>query len=237
MTEDHQAIQELLAAHALHAVDETDAARAEGLLVSHLPSCPECRTMLDGFEATAGDLALATNPVPTPARLGLRLRRHMAPGRLPEWWRAAAAAAAVALVAGLGLWNAHLTDRMGDAEQRQAATTELLAVLSHPMSHVVPLSNELGAPSASLAASYVPGRGMFYLFGSLPEPRDKHVYEVWLFQGDRVVPAALFRPQRGTVLVRIRVDPGAFDHLLVTEETGPGSVRPSSRRVVRGTLG
>ena len=237
MNVDHQAIQELLAAHALHAVDEVDAARAEGLLVSHLPSCPECRTMLDGFEATAGDLALATRPEPTPARLGFRLRRQVASGRLPEWWRAAAAAVVVALVAGLGLWNAHLTRRMSDAEQRQAATTEVLAVLSHPMSHVVELSNELGAPTASLAASYVPGRPILYLFGSLPEPRDSHVYEVWLFQGVRAVPAAVFRPQRGTVLVKIRVDPGAFDHLLITEEDGTGSARPSSRHVVNGTLG
>jgi hypothetical protein len=237
MSEDHQTIQELLAAHALHALDEADAARAEELLISHLPTCAECRTLLDGFEAAVADLALATRPAPTPVRLRVRLQRQLDPGHLPWWWRGAASAVAVALVAGLGLWNAHLTRRVTDVERRQADTTEVLAAVSHPMSRVVPLSAESAAGTASVAVSYVPGRRMLYLFGSLPEPRDEHVYEVWLYRGDQFVPAGLFRPQRGTVLVRLPVDARGFDRLLITEEPESGSARPSSRHVMHGSFG
>jgi hypothetical protein len=141
------------------------------------------------------------------------------------------------VVAGLGLWNAHLTTRVRAAERRQADTTEVLATVSHPSSHVISLRNDRGLASPTLAASYVPGRPTLYLFGSLPEPRGGHVYEVWLLRRGKTVPAGTFRPERGLVLVRLGIDPSPFDELLVTEESVATNARPSGRHVVRGTLG
>jgi Anti-sigma-K factor rskA len=237
VTDEHQAIQELLAAHALHALDEGEQGRAEALMASHLPRCAECRLLLDGFEAAAGDLALATGPRRAPFRLGVRLRRHLNPDRLPAWGRVAVAACAVAVVAGLGLWNAHLTTRVRTAEKRQADTTEVLAAVSHPRSHVIALSSEQGLPESSLAASYVPGRPILYLFGSLPELDRGHVYKVWLVKTGTALGAGAFRPQGGLVLLRLGVDPRRFDALLITEESDPRAVQPSTRHVVRGSLG
>jgi hypothetical protein len=88
-----------------------------------------------------------------------------------------------------------------------------------------------------MVASYIPGRSALYVFGSLPELNDRHVYEVWLFRGPRFLRAGAFRPQRGIVLLRLPFDGGGFDQLLITEEPNEASVRPSGRHVVRGTLG
>jgi len=237
VSDDHQAIQELLAARALHSLDDAERSRAEGLLASHLPTCAECRALLDGFEATAGDLGLAPGARSAPFRLGLRLRRHLNPDRMPAWSRLAVAACAAAVVAGLGLWNAHLTTRVRAAERRQADTADLLAAVSHPQSHVVTLEAESGALATTLAASYVPGRPTLYLFGSLPEPAEGRVYKIWLLRGGIAYAAGVFRPDAGFVLLRLGVDPRRFDELLITEESRPEAARPTGRHVVRGTFG
>lgn len=237
MTDEHQAMQELLAARALHALDGADRARGEALLASHLPTCATCTAVLDGFEATAGDLGLAAEPRIAPVLLRIRLRRHLAPDRVPAWSRAAVAACAVAVVAGLGLWNAHLTSRVRAEERRQADTADLLAAVTHPRSHVVSLDAGSGSLPATLAASYLPGRPMLYLFGSLPQPSDGHVYKVWLLRAGAVHAAGIFRPDAGFVLLRLGVDPRRFDEVLVTEESRPAASRPTGRRVVRGPLG
>jgi hypothetical protein len=143
----------------------------------------------------------------------------------------------VALVAGLGLWNAHLATRVRAAERTQAATAEVLAAVSHPRSHVVPLSDERRGGLSKVAASYVPGRRGLYVFGSLPDPQRGFVYRVWLLRSGTAVPAAVFRPGRGVVLLRLPVDATRFDELLITEELNAESSRPSGQHVVRGTLG
>jgi Anti-sigma-K factor rskA len=237
VTDEHQAVQEILAARALHSLDDAERGRAEGLLASHLPTCAECRALLDGFEATAGDLALATGPRSAPFGLRVRLRRHLDPDRLPTWSRVAVAACAVAAVAGLGLWNAHLTGRVRAEERHQADTADLLATVSHPSSHVVALRAESGSLPNTLAASYVPGRPMLYVFGSLPDPAEGSVYKVWLLGPGVTVGAAVFRPEGGLVLVRVGVDARRFHELLITEETRPEATRPMGPHVVRGTLG
>ena len=70
---------------------------------------------------------------------------------------------AVVVVAGMALWNAHLTTRIGDAEQRQATSAEVLSAVSHPASKVLPLPLQSihSAPTeapAQLAAAVIPGR-------------------------------------------------------------------------------
>ena len=142
-----------------------------------------------------------------------------------------------AVVAGLGLWNAHLTTRVRAAERRQADTADLLAAVSHPQSHVVTLEAESGALATTLAASYVPGRPTLYLFGSLPEPAEGRVYKIWLLRGGIAYAAGVFRPDAGFVLLRLGVDPRRFDELLITEESRPEAARPTGRHVVRGTFG
>jgi len=235
---DHQAIEEGLAGYALHALDEDEAVQVEALLADHLPGCASCRDLLDRFRAITGDLALAASPSRPPRMLGVRLRRELRTPRTPIWARTAAVAVTVALVAGLGTWTAHLSHRVNEAEQRQVRTTEVLATVSHPQSHVVTLSADRIAPAVpvSLAVAYIPGRPRLYLFGSMPNPSGDRVYQVWLVKGGRFASVGTFLPERGVVLIRIEVDAQGYDGLLITEEPARGSATPSSRHVVRASL-
>ena len=240
MSSEHEQIQEALAAQALHAVDPAEASRLEKMVEGHLPTCPECREVLDRFQATAGDLALAASFRRPPRLLKTRLRRAVRSrrtGRL-RWLPVAAAGVLVAVVAGLGAWNAHLTSRVTQAEQRRARTTEVLATVSHPQSHVVTLSANTASSQTAvkLAAAYVPGRPALYLFGSMPEPTEGRVYQVWLVRGARFDSAGTFTPERGTVLLRIDADPNGYESVLITVEPGRGSDRPSAQRVVQASL-
>lgn len=62
-TGDHTAWQELIAGHALHALDAAD----EAALAGHLDECETCRTELDAHLLTAAQLgALADDPGTTP---------------------------------------------------------------------------------------------------------------------------------------------------------------------------
>lgn len=233
MTGAHEAAHETLAAHALRALGPEEAAEAEALIAQHLPYCAECREALEGFQAIAGDLALATASGQPPRTLAGQLRREMtrADGRPHRWTRPLlVASAAAALVAVLG-WNLHLTGRVSDAELRQVRTTEVLATVSHPLSHVVPLSWERAPGGSSLAAAFVPGRPLMYLFGSVNAPAENRVYQVWLARDNEFVGAGTFVPERGLVLVRIHRDPTGYDGMLITEEPQAGSANPSSRRL------
>ena len=114
--------------------------------------------------------------------------------------------------------------------------------MSHPQSHVVPLSDSRPSSSGEelvplqLAAAFVPGRGRVYLFGSMPAPHTDRVYQVWVLRGGQFESAGTFRPEKGQVLLQIRADPEHIEGLLVTEEPSEGSESPSSERVVTASF-
>ena len=169
--EDHEAIVELLAGHVLHALDEEEVARAEELLASHVPSCPECSATLEAFRAVAGDLGLVAGSRRPPRLLGLRLRRETSSRKLAVWLGRSVGVTAALLVGAVLLWNLHLSGRVNRAEERQARTTEVLYTVSHPESRIVPFSAERSELEAgAMTAAFLPGRHFLYVYGSLPDP-------------------------------------------------------------------
>ena len=238
MSSRHEEVQEALAARALYAIDEAEAARVRELLDAHLPECAECRAALRRFETVSGELGLAAGPRRPPRMLGARIRRHLQMGGAPWWARGAVASVAIAALAGFGLWNAHLTGRVSRAETRQADSAAILNAVIHPQSHVVPLSAGPQGVSApiSLTAAFVPGQPLLYVFGSMPEPGEDLTYQVWLVRQGRYTSAGTFTPERDLVILRIGVDPRDYDGLLITEEPGLGSTRPSARHVVEASF-
>jgi len=240
MTADHEEVQELLAAHAVWALEAEENRQAERLIASHVPDCQECREALKGFTAVSSELALAAGGRRPPRVIATRLRRQIKSSRQRRRaWALLSAAALLSLIALAG-WSAHLSTRVNDADVRQARTGEFLATVSHPLSHVVPLSSTRstspGAALAQLAAAYVPGSGSLYLFGSLPAPRQDRVYQLWVLRDGRFQSAGTFRPERGQVLYRIKADVDRIQELLVTEEPVAGSSSPSAERVVTASL-
>ena len=195
--------------------------------------------LLEGLTDVAADLALGAPPKAPPRLLEARLRRALRPAHRTRWLPFVAGGVAVAVVATLGTWSATVNRR---ANQRQARTSDLLATVSHPASHVVPLSAE-GAAQPSpvsggiqLAAAFIPGRRAVYVFGSMPRPRSHRVYQVWVLQAGHFQSAGTFVPEQGQVLVKIQVDASSIQGLLVTEEPVSGSDAPSGQHVVTAAL-
>ena len=121
----HERIDELLAGHALQALDGPDALEAERLLSEHVPDCARCVQTMAEMQEVASELALAAGPAPPPdlllSRLHREIRQKPAARRrgLGSWIGTAAAIA----VLGLGVWNAVLNTRLNhesDARQRFA---------------------------------------------------------------------------------------------------------------------
>ena len=206
MTQDeHERIQETLAGHTLHALDEAEAASAEALLATHVAGCPECMASLEDFRRIAGDLALAAFARTPPSRLGSRIRRDARPRRVAMWAGRVVAAGVAAVIVSVVVWNVLLTGRVSDAELRTAQTTAVLTTVAHPESRVVPMAAQsTDARDAQLTAAFVPGRGELFVFGSLPAPARGSVYQVWLVTNDGAFSdAGTFVPEAGSVLLEI----------------------------------
>src|SRR6266540_2959742 len=101
MNEDHDRIQELLAGYVLLSLSGEDAVEADRLLSEHVPSCPLCRDQVAGFQAVAGDLALAVSPVQPPDLLLPRIRRGVDETPIRGRHRASLVAVAAGVAAGL----------------------------------------------------------------------------------------------------------------------------------------
>jgi hypothetical protein len=231
--EDHEAIQELLAGHILHALDEDEAREAESLLANHVPTCAECMAAFEQLSAVAGELALAAGSRRPPHLLGLRIRRETSARRAAAWVGRGAVAAATIVLVGVLSWNFLLTGRVRHAEDRQARAAEVLTTVVHPASRVVPMAAEArDFGDWQLSATFIPGRPLLYIFGSLPSPTPGRVYQVWLVRQGRFHSAATFVPESDAVWLKIPVDPTGYDGVLITEEPGSGSRAPSEERLL-----
>lgn len=241
MSEGHEAVQELLAAYSLHSLDGEEREEAEALIATHLPACEECRLVFEDLQGVTAEMALATAARKPPRLMAARLRRDVRSSRRRRSVGVLATGLALAGVISLSLWTAHLSNRVNDADSRQAKTGEFLATLSHPLSHVISFSTlrpasdeEIGL--IQLKAAFVPGHGSVYLFGSMPAPQSDRVYQVWVLRSGHFVSAGTFRPEKGQVIMQIQADPEHIDGLLVTEEPSQGSQSPSDQRVVTASF-
>ena len=238
MTDEHELAQELLAAHALHALDDEDLATLEQLVRGHVTGCADCRTAMWSFEAASADLAFAAEPVRPPSSIVARLRRDIrSPQPVGVWTRSAVAASIILVLSTLAIWNAHLHGLVTQAESRQQLTAEVLDTMSRPEARVITLGGDGGVPAkGQVVAAYVPGRKRLYLVGSLPDPAPDLVYQVWLSRAGTYASYGKLVPQGGRVIMRIMADPTGFDTVLITEEPAKGSSSPSGPRVLTANL-
>lgn len=235
MTWNHARVEELLAGHALGVLDADQAALAERALVEHVPGCWRCRRALGEYEAVAGDLALVAAPVAPPDGLRRRVVRaarrsgpRAAPA-FPRWLGAAAAALAVAALAG---WNVLMAGRLERAEARQALVIEAVAAVGRPDAWAVPMRGSAGVRAAMI---YVHGSQEAYFVASgLPQPQGE--YQLWLVGAEGWVSLGTFTPQEGIALVRARARAEDVTRVVVTAEPQGGSDRPSGEQVVSAEI-
>jgi hypothetical protein len=221
MNEDHVRIQELMAGYVLDGLSGEDAVEADRLLSEHVPSCPLCRDQLAGFQAVAGDLALAVSPAQPPDLLLPRIRRGVAETvRRRRRASLVAVAAGVVAIIGLAGLSVQLGGRVSRTEQQRGRLLAAMEVLQQPGANPVSLESQ-GQTAAGLVEVSGPGLQLMYVIGKeVPMPSPGRVYQLWLgTKGTFVrVENGRFVPEDGLVLLELTVDTARYDEILVTEE-------------------
>ena len=140
-------------------------------------------------------------------------------------------AVAIALIAALAAWNANLAGQVSQARRHQADASDLIDTVAHPESRVVALAG--GATGNRVLAAFVPGRDRLFLFGSMADPGDGLVYQVWLQRAGGYSSAGTFVPESGgRVFYRIGVDSTRVDgrpHHRGTVGRSSGALGPPRR--------
>jgi hypothetical protein len=165
----HGGFPELVAGHALHALEPED----EQTLLKHLNACDRCTRELAAAREVLGQLAYAAEPVDPPAGLFAKIRAEIEvtdPGAFDEpstapvvdldaarehreqrrrfaqagpaaRWLAGAAAAVVLVVGGLVAWNVSLVHDRDASGQESAALSAAVKVLETTPGRTVPLKD------------------------------------------------------------------------------------------------
>ena len=194
---------------------------------AHLESCPDCRVSVESMRQVAIDLALE-QAVDPPDHLRAKvlaavartpqevvLSRQVTPirSRRPRWIPAGIAAAVVVLAL-LG-WSMLGTGRL------------INSVLNDPGSVTIEAAPGAGQfDAARVVFSEDRGAAVLVVEGLEELPADR-VYELWLVEGDEVLPAGLFNTAEGSarVLIDGEVRPGMV--VAVTEEAAGGVELPT----------
>lgn len=238
MSWEHERVEQLLAARALGGLEGDDAALAERAVLEHVQECERCRRTHDAFRTLAGDLGLAASPADPPDALRSRLRRTIGterarhPGRARAWITGAAAAVAIAGMAGLASWNAVLAESLGDTRLRQGWLVDAMTTLGDPGSEVVPLA---GSSDARAAVMYIEGREDLYLVAA-HLPVTDGVYRVWFVAGSRTWTPGVLETDFGTGMLPVRTSIHRWETVMVTEEPDTESPTPAASPVVSATV-
>jgi anti-sigma-K factor RskA len=210
---DREELHELTAAYALDALDPVEAEAFE----RHLATCESCRAQVAEFEAAAGSLAHAAPPVAPSLELrarvlaAARLERANVVSLRPRWAIPAAAAAAVAACAaiGLGVWDVTLHDRLSSARAQAIAA--------------VPVSGASGSVVVSSG-----GTAALVVSNLVAAPAGK-TYEAWVIEGHAVYMAGLFRGGATTNIITLTHAVPVGSVVAVTVEPAGGSTAPTRK--------
>jgi anti-sigma factor RsiW len=223
---DAQALHELTAPYALHALDPEEARAYE----RHLAHCERCRRELADLGESATALAYAADGPEPPAGLRDRIldaaraeRPNVVPLR-PRWAVPAAVTAAVAVAAAvaLAIWATSLSRSLDDERSARRADQRAAAIVGDPASQRVDIPGGRGSlyVSPSGAAALVLAR--------LQHAHPGRTYEAWIANGGKPKPAGTFEGGAAMVTVPLdgRVPDGAM--VLVTEERDGGVDAPTT---------
>jgi anti-sigma-K factor RskA len=261
----HEDYQQMLAAHALSALDQTD----REVIEQHLNGCAECRSELDKWRGTAGALACVAGPLEPSPQVRERVLENVraerstraqnvfgltpASRRTVSWLpRFAAIAASVILVALLALvlvmWQqnrtakaelARLTAEAEQARKDREQDQKIFELLSSPASRVVQLTGTTpgSAASAYLVYDATSGRAILRTHG-LPASAPGRAYQLWFIAGASPMPGRVFKVAvagEGTSADQIPTQVLSTPVFAVTEESESGASAPTGPILLKGT--
>ena len=233
----------LISAHALGALDADQAALAE----RHIAASDDCRRAYEDALETAAALALAVADSEPPADLRDRIvaaaraerppvaaakaaaprRKFRLAGLLTPSTGFAVIGVAAAIVFALIAVSQH--DSASNAKEDQQA---LVAILSAPDAHVVPLKSAAGGPAGG---RMIVSKNRAALVSSLQSAPAGHTYQAWGLRpgGASPVPLPTFSGDGDVVILD---DVGQYDGVGVTVEPSGGSQKPSAAPFAVATL-
>jgi anti-sigma-K factor RskA len=277
---DREHLRELASLHALGVLSPED--RAE--LAAAIAADPELAKDVRELEDTAGALGAVAPQVDPPARLRARIlaaagiepeaaaaparpapvradasvRRPRAVGGVPGWL---AAAAALLLASGLGLWALQLRTSLDDmrarVERAEADVVELRRTLDRseaqtrvlqahnavqfaPDMQRVDLAGQQAAPGSTARAFMSRTRGLAFAASQLPALPADRVYQLWVIpQGQAPVSAGLLQPDTGGSASTFFEMPAGLpppEIVAVTIEPAGGVPAPTGDMVLVGTV-
>jgi hypothetical protein len=250
---DHQAIRDLLAAHALDAVDPEEAAVIE----AHVTTCVRCRSDLAGFREVIG--LVANSGGDAPARLwqtiSARIERSPVAGAQPgprrvlfsapssapapsspapggkfrrtKPWVLTAVAAALVVIAALGVQLGRLENQVSHLQavsSQQVIAQAAQSALSDPQARRITLDAAHSSGPPLAQIAILPSGAAFFLNHRLPPLSSAQTYQLWGKVGDVLVSLGLLGP--GPRDVAFYVDPSApIAVFAVTAERAGGVVQ------------
>jgi anti-sigma-K factor RskA len=239
--------QELVGAYVLDALEPDEQVRFE----AHLRSCDVCRSEVAELQQVSDVLPLSLEPVEPPAGLRDRLLAAVSepnadvepePLVLPRirplrrMSQVVGAIAAALIIAGLGIWNLQLHQKVSQQQSALAFQQQVATAIAHH-ARVLPVSGTNHAPSAT-AAVIAPRRGHPYLIvQGLPRPSAHRVYQVWLVRSGAAPRSARVFSGSGLQIVPLHLPIAGYAAAAVTVEPGPrGSRQPTGPKVLIGKL-
>jgi len=248
---DHEAIEELLGAFALDAVDEDERLAVE----DHLRECPRCREEVRQHREAAAHLAYAG--APAPEDLWDRIVAELEPAipepelarlyplharRVAPWWLVVPATAAAVLLVVVGVlgWQVHEQGRrihdinaaIGARDLDQAVAAAAL----DPRSAKATLRSADGR--VQLDAVIGPDGSGFLVPGAgdrLPALPATRTYQLWAVIGTQKISMGLLGPHPSEIVAFHAAAP-AIDALAITSERAGGVVQSTQAPVVAGSF-
>ena len=239
---------ELLGAHALDALPESEAAAMR----EHIAGCDEHAAKAAELRAVALQLPALADPVDAPPLLRARVldavardaarsdaprrisdaiprdRAQQRPLRAPSFspaWGALAAALVIAL-GGLLAWNLVLQNRDGDGVTRLASRA----------TSVTTLKPATGAAGGTVVYFGADKQALVIADGLVQLDAGKQTYQMWAVRGDHTESIGLMQPDgRGHAAMVVSFDAARTGAIAVTIEPAGGSPQPTTAPILTAT--
>lgn len=228
---------------------------------AHLEDCPEEHPDYEDLGGVAPALAMLAEPISTPAALKSKVmasyraevgaapdavwssRDVVAPApvaqrsRMPGWLGWAAAAAAVLVLAVVGLWALNTSAELDKANQQATQISQAVAAMAAPGAQVAILHGSGPAAGVSGFAAFPPTGTGYMVLTDVPAAPSGMTYQAWyIVDGTPTSAGTMTADADGNVVAAGLQPMSGTDVVAVTVEPAGGSDQPTSQPIIVGDV-